>query len=350
METNYIVYALFNTCFPDIVRYVGLTTKTENHRLKGHWKSARRGKKYPVYDWMRKHGPDAVAVRVLGVYSSRQEMVDAEVFWIAHYRLVGQADLNITAGGEGTSGWRMSEQQREARRQYVLANPIQYEITPEHRKAVGDASRRRLSTPEAVRDHANKVGKIREETAQKIKFDIWNGLNDKDCEAKYGVSFKQVNNIRHGKSWAHVPWPIGPKKPTRVEPRPSGSRNPNAKITAEDVLKIRRMVRKMSYADVAARFGVSASTVNNIVRGKVWKHVPFEEGFPAISDDRDMGIQRLAVRGERSKVSKLTESQVRHVRRSAERGQTLASLGREMGVSDVTISNIVHRKTWKHIE
>ncbi len=54
-----------------------------------------------------------------------------------------------------------------------------------------------------------------------------------------------------------------------------GSRNGRAKLTESDVLKIRRLLLtgKVSPTDLSPIFGVSKAVVEDISRGKTWKHV-----------------------------------------------------------------------------
>lgn len=54
-------------------------------------------------------------------------------------------------------------------------------------------------------------------------------------------------------------------------------------------------------------------------------------------------------RGERSGVSPLKNSDVIEMRERAAKGESYASLGRHFKISDVACSNIVRRKTWRHI-
>jgi hypothetical protein len=59
--------------------------------------------------------------------------------------------------------------------------------------------------------------------------------------------------------------------------------------------------------------------------------------------------ERLA-RGERHPSARLTENQVREIRRRfAAGGVTKAALGREYGIDEVSIGAVIARKTWKHV-
>lgn len=54
--------------------------------------------------------------------------------------------------------------------------------------------------------------------------------------------------------------------------------------------------------------------------------------------------------GTAAPVSKLTEDEVRAIRRRAAAGETQETLGREYGVSRSAVAQIVTRRTWAHVE
>lgn len=63
-----------------------------------------------------------------------------------------------------------------------------------------------------------------------------------------------------------------------------GERNPKAKLTEADVIRLRREYRAIknreiskSISDLAAEFGLHLSSVSSIARGKSWTHVPMED-------------------------------------------------------------------------
>lgn len=59
---------------------------------------------------------------------------------------------------------------------------------------------------------------------------------------------------------------------------------------------------------------------------------------------RDMAVK------ERSYATRLTAEQVVEIRERRGRGETLATLGAEYGVTEQNIYYIVHRKSWKHVQ
>jgi hypothetical protein len=52
----------------------------------------------------------------------------------------------------------------------------------------------------------------------------------------------------------------------------SGERCPTAKLTRKEVAKIRRLAPRHSQGSIARRFGVSDSTVSDILTGRTWRN------------------------------------------------------------------------------
>lgn len=69
-------------------------------------------------------------------------------------------------------------------------------------------------------------------------------------------------NIRHG-------WRTGLYRGEHAR----GERNVCAKLTADDVRRIRELRPMMSLAKLARQFGVTAQAIWHVVTGKTWKHV-----------------------------------------------------------------------------
>ena len=92
------------------IRYIGMTTKSIEKRLMEHKKASRHGRKYPVYDWIRKHGEENVVIFLIEYVEKNLE--DREVFWINRYKDLGHNLLNLTEGGSGPNGHVWTEEQR----------------------------------------------------------------------------------------------------------------------------------------------------------------------------------------------------------------------------------------------
>lgn len=96
-------------------RYVGQTTKPLARRLSEHRGAARRGRRTPFYDWLRKTPDDAYEVVLLErVTTTREDLGLAEISWITLYRATGDRLLNLSEGGLGPTGVVWTEEQRKA--------------------------------------------------------------------------------------------------------------------------------------------------------------------------------------------------------------------------------------------
>lgn len=74
---------------------------------------------------------------------------------------------------------------------------------------------------------------------------------------------------------------------TLNRPTYRGERHPNAKLTAADVLSIRRMARSgVTYRSIASAFGVSHANVGYVVRGEAWQSLVPDAGDPGSARQR----------------------------------------------------------------
>jgi len=115
-----------------------------------------------------------------------------------------------------------------------------------------------------------------------------------------------------------------------------GARNGNSKLTDSKVLQI--ISSTGTHREIARKFNVTKTTVGCIKRRQIWTHLGGEPPKPC------------AQIGENAANVKLQSKQVLEIRRrfaNGERNKT--AIGREFGVLDTTIHNIVTRKSWTHI-
>lgn len=274
----FFVYAMILRSDPQRFRYVGLTTQSLEQRFKNHLKTVRSGRKLPVHWWIAKHGPDAVDIVLLGSFESVEDMKAFEISEISRLRAIGQADLNITDGGESASGYRHTPETRAKMSEMKLASPTRHSPSPEHRKAVGDANRARLADPVEKAKHAERVGKLKGAQVLEIKHAIWSGKSNKEIASEWSVSYQTINNISRNVAWTHVPWPVGPRCRSQdlidFLAKNNGSGLRASKLDAQKVREIREgFSQGVSGASLARKYGVSPATITNIRKGLVWHHV-----------------------------------------------------------------------------
>lgn len=119
----------------------------------------------------------------------------------------------------------------------------------------------------------------------------------------------------------------------------------NSKLKEIDIpLIIELLCDSKSAKEISLLFNVSNSCINDIAIGKTWTHItsPFLE---------EIKLNRCGRVGEKSKVSKLTEQQVREIRyRYPNEDCTQESLANEYGVEKPAVYKIINRLTWRHIK
>lgn len=94
-------------------------------------------------------------------------------------------------------------------------------------------------------------------------------------------------------------------------------------------------------ATIAENLGVGVRSVQDAVYGNTWSHLPGAVQPPP---------QASWLEGEGSPLAKLTEDEVREIRRlRAKRGHTYAGLAEQFGVSVSTIAAICQGRVWKHL-
>ena len=99
-----------------VYRYVGLTTRSVEIRLRQHVKVARSGRKTPFYDWLRVHDGDDIVADVLDRVEGLEDLGRAEIVWIESLRREGHPLLNLSQGGLGPMGIEWTAEMREAAR------------------------------------------------------------------------------------------------------------------------------------------------------------------------------------------------------------------------------------------
>ena len=113
------------------IRYVGATTTSQKQRLREHINDARRRAKSYVHRWIlslldRGLEPEMLVIEEVPADGNR---VEAERRWIAHYRAEGARLANLTDGGDGCPGYKMSDEGRA----YLSACRKAHGISPENR-------------------------------------------------------------------------------------------------------------------------------------------------------------------------------------------------------------------------
>lgn len=125
--------------------------------------------------------------------------------------------------------------------------------------AIGDELRARMvaASPANVLDAA---------TAQQVMAALESGCPGRSIAEDFGLSPSMVSAIKHGHAWSA----IDPELPVRLAQK---SRQGKA-LSAPQVAEIKQqLLAGQSSRKIAAEFGVSASTILSISRGRTWAQV-----------------------------------------------------------------------------
>jgi hypothetical protein len=117
-------------------------------------------------------------------------------------------------------------------------------------------------------------------------------------------------------------------------------------LTNEQVLSMRDLYRVgHTTTALGEQFGIESSAIWNILAGKHWKHLP------AALDPAEIAIlrQQHRPRGGTHWKAKMTEDQVREIRRLRHEGRSARTLAREFGISLTQTKDILRRKSWSHV-
>lgn len=121
-----------------------------------------------------------------------------------------------------------------------------------------------------------------------------------------------------------------------------GESNPNAHFSQQDVRKIRILwgTGLLTCEQIARTYRCSERTIYGIVRGQTYT----EEGFKRVDNK-----SRLTKKGERHSQAKLTEAQVREIRRLLAEGASRATVAAQFGLSAGYVGAIQRRINWCHV-
>jgi len=96
------------------------------------------------------------------------------------------------------------------------------------------------------------------------------GVSTSRLADEFGVVQGTIWNIVTGKTWPHCKGPIG----TRAREERRGEGHPNAKLTGNTVVQIRKKYHAgVAVQELANKYSVSEFTIYDIVKGCTWAHV-----------------------------------------------------------------------------
>jgi hypothetical protein len=111
-----------------------------------------------------------------------------------------------------------------------------------------------------------------------------------------------------------------------------GSKNPRAKLSEEDVEKIRKLWDEgISPKNLSEIFNTSKGTINQIVGGNTWRHIGMSQKPPS------------------NRGSKLTEKDILEMRRLSGFGLSDTFIGKMFRLSQPQANKIIKYKSWNNV-
>ena len=146
--------------------YIGLTTRSLEKRTREHKCCAKYGNIKPLYRALRKYKmEDTFELIEIDSAETFEELCEKEIYYIQEYNSYYKNGYgyNMTFGGEGTNGYKYTEEQRkknsesqkkrfenpEERKKLSEIHKKRYEDNPEARKKTSEAILKYFENPEA---------------------------------------------------------------------------------------------------------------------------------------------------------------------------------------------------------
>lgn len=241
--------------------YIGQTCRFSRRKAQ-HLHDTRRGRYLhkPLCRAFAKYGEEAFEFEILEECATLELTNEREKHWIAvfdSYNL--EKGYNLTQGGEGTSGYVYTEQDRQKMSEAQRKRPPMSEET---KKKIGDAHR-------GEKNH-NFGKKLSSKTRQKISD------ANKNPSAETRERFRQISL---GRTFA--PRSNESKERSRKarkgkcvgKDHPMFAGHPRQKLSEDSVIMIKKSPASVTNKELALKFNVDAQTIWAVRLGKTWKHV-----------------------------------------------------------------------------
>jgi len=202
---NMFIYKLTNTLNNKI--YIGLTTEKISERCRKRIAEAkyRDSRNSYILNAIRKHGSEVFKVEQIDTAITLEELQQKEIFYIQQYNSTNRKiGYNLTKGGEGNLGLKMSDETKEKIRQKQLGNKWSDERKIKHSeilksknidysKAVENCKLHNLKTSKKVGEYDLNLILIKSYTSIS---EVWHKLNITRGTIDYYLKLDKNGNYR----------------------------------------------------------------------------------------------------------------------------------------------------------
>ncbi len=302
------------------VRYVGKTERPLNVRLSQHIHASRQSSHYTA-NWIKSLLVNGLLpiIEEVEVVEFGGDWVEAEQRWIRHYRENGAELTNLGDGGEGNPGFTHRH---------------------ETRARLSETTSAHMNQPDVKRKHALRMSGFNDSDIKTILFRIVNGETQMSIAADYGVTQNYISRIVTGATFGWMK-ELDDLRKRAKEATYLNFRKLDAEAARQIVEDYIGAGGKNSFRAIANNYGITYSTVQEIIAGKTWQSV--------IPKSRILIAQQLAQNCARQKPNprrKLTRHQVAKI--LLMHGiSSIRSLSREFKVDRQTIKKIVEGQSYR---
>jgi len=237
--------------------YIGQTVKALEKRISGHYSNARKNTTPGSYFFkaIRKHGEGAFKWDVIDEADNPDELNQKEIYWISHYNSNGKGGYNLTDGGEGVRGYKVTEEGVERRRK-VLKEMWKNGHGKNFPK--GEDAVAAKFTDLQIR----RIGEL-----------LMRGEKPSVISKEYNIHTSSISSIRIGKVWNHL---FTEEEIEIMKTR--GSKGANW-LSESVILEIKDLLlySPMFNKEIAIAYNVSENVVYNIQISKKWRYLFSEE-------------------------------------------------------------------------
>lgn len=126
--------------------YIGMTTKTLEHRVKVHKRDSQRLNTY-FYQAIRKHGFDNFKWKVIDTAETMEELEEKERYYIKLYNCFDNKDVGYNTQSGGNSLYEITEEHRRQRSERAKGknNPMYGTVSPMKGKKFTESHKQKIS-------------------------------------------------------------------------------------------------------------------------------------------------------------------------------------------------------------
>lgn len=139
--------------------YIGITTKTLEHRMKIHKKDSKRKDTY-FYKAIRKYGWDAFVWEVIDTANSIDELHEKEIYYISQYESFNNKEKGYNTTSGGGSLYKITDEERKARSERAKGenNPMYGVPSPMLGKKFTEEHKAKISKALTGKKHPSTTG------------------------------------------------------------------------------------------------------------------------------------------------------------------------------------------------